>query len=132
MDTANASLWHSVPENYGFDTIIWSPFPTFTGARGAHKRHQEYNYSYHREQHSYQLFRKPRFDTNVSLLLFLRVTPFQPSPIPLLRVHLNGIGNVTIHLIVPKNYEFYTNVGLFRQFFKMIINFRFGERHSSK
>ena len=38
-----------VPENYGFDIII-------------------------SDYYSYQLFQKPRFDTNVGLLLFLRVT----------------------------------------------------------
>ena len=54
--------------------------------------------------------------TNVDLLLFLHVTPFQPSPMLLLRVHLNGIGNVTIHLSVQKNDEFYTNVGRLRLF----------------
>jgi hypothetical protein len=32
-------------------------------------------------------------------------------PISLLRVHLNGIGNITLHLNFPKNYEFCTNVG---------------------
>ena len=54
-----------VPENYGFNTIISDYFnklpfstPTFMGARGAHKRHQGYNYSYQRVQNSYQLFRK--------------------------------------------------------------------------
>ena len=31
--------------------------PTFSDARGAQKQHQEYNYSYHRVQNSYQLFR---------------------------------------------------------------------------
>ena len=35
------------------------PQPTFTGARGEHKWHQGYNYSYHRVQNSYQLLRKP-------------------------------------------------------------------------
>jgi hypothetical protein len=58
----------SVPENYGFDTIDYfyrSPFPTFTGARGAHKRHQGFIYSYHRVQNSYQLFPKPWIDINV-------------------------------------------------------------------
>ena len=57
----------SVPENYGFDTIICDffykgrpfPHPTFTGARGAHKWHHRYDYSLHRIQNSYQLFRKP-------------------------------------------------------------------------
>ena len=34
------------------------PHPIFTGAGGTHKRHQGYNYSYHRVQNSYQLFRK--------------------------------------------------------------------------
>ena len=34
------------------------PHPTFTGARGASKRHQGYNYSYDRAQNSYQLFQK--------------------------------------------------------------------------
>jgi hypothetical protein len=65
------------------------PFPTatFTGARGAHKWHQEYNYSYHRVQYSYQLFQKPRLDTNVGILLSLR-HPFQPLLISLLKVIL--------------------------------------------
>ena len=44
----------SVPENYGFDTIIsvniFTNRPSFMGARGAHKRHHWYNYSYHRVQ----------------------------------------------------------------------------------
>ena len=47
----------SIPENYGFDTIICD------------------YYSYHRDPNSYKLFRKPQFDTNAGLLLFLRVTP---------------------------------------------------------
>ena len=47
---------------------------------------------------------------------FLHVTPFQPSPMSLLRAHLNGIGNVTIHLNVPKDYELHTNVGRLRLF----------------
>ena len=68
----------SVPENYGFDTIICNYFYS------SPKRHQGYNYSYHRAQNSYQLFRKPWFDTNVGLLLFLHVTPSKP----LLRVIL--------------------------------------------
>ena len=54
----------------------------FTGARGAPKWHQEYDYSYHRAQNSYQLFRKPLSST-ISIC-----HPFQPSPIPLLRVVL--------------------------------------------
>jgi hypothetical protein len=70
----------SVPENYGFDTII----------------------------------------TNVGLLLLLHVTPFQPSSMSLLRVHLNGIGNITSHLKVPDNYEFHTNVGRLRLFVQNI------------
>jgi hypothetical protein len=37
--------------------------------------------------------------------------PFQPMHISLLKVHLNGIGNITIHLNLPKNYEFHTNGG---------------------
>ena len=45
---------------------------------------------------------------------------FQPSPIPLLRVHLNGIGNISIHLNVPKNYELHTNVGRLRLFLQNI------------
>ena len=32
------------------------PHPTFTGARGAHKRHHGNNYSYQRVQNSYQLY----------------------------------------------------------------------------
>ena len=79
----------SVSENYGFDTII-----------------SDY-YWYHRYQNSYQLFRKPRFDTNIGLLLFLRF----PFSNPRLRVYLNGIGTITIHLNAPKIYEFHTNVG---------------------
>jgi hypothetical protein len=50
----------SVPENFGFDTIISDC------------------YSYQRDQSSYQLFRKPRFDINFGLLVFLRVTPSNP------------------------------------------------------
>ena len=46
--------------------------------------------------------------------------PFPTLPISLLRVHLNGIGNVTIHLNVPKNYEFRTNVGRLRLFLLII------------
>ena len=61
------------------------PLPPFTGARGARKWHQGFNYSYHRVQNSYQLFQKSGFDTNVGLLIFLDVTPFQPLPILLLR-----------------------------------------------
>ena len=64
--------------------------------------------------------KKSLFDTNVGLLLFLHVTPFQPSPISLLSLHLNVIGNVTIHLNVPKNYEFHTNVGRLRLFLQNI------------
>ena len=49
----------------------------------------------------------------LSYIIFI-CHPFHPSPISLLRVHLNGIGNVTIHLKVPKNYinyiPFHTNV----------------------
>ena len=36
---------------------------TFTGTTGTHKRHRDNNYSYHRVQNSYQLFRKPWLDT---------------------------------------------------------------------
>ena len=92
----------SVPENYGFDAIISN------------------YYSYHRDQNSYQLFRKPQFDTNVGLLLFLLVTPFQPSPITLLRVHLESVGNVTIHLNVPDDCEFHSNVYRLRLFLQNI------------
>ena len=42
---------------------------------------------------------------------FFTCHPFQPSHKSLLWVHLNGIGNISIHLNIPKNYEFYTNVG---------------------
>ena len=45
----------SFPENYGFDIIVSDyfyrssfPTPIFTGAIGAHKRHQGYINSYHR------------------------------------------------------------------------------------
>jgi hypothetical protein len=55
------------------------PPSPFTGARGAHKWQQGYIYSYHRLQNSYQLFRKPCFDTNV-VLLFIHVTPSTPRP----------------------------------------------------
>ena len=48
------------------------------------------------------------------MLTFLHVTPFQPSPISLLRVHLRKVGIVTIHLNVPKNYGFHSNVGRLR------------------
>ena len=54
------------------------PHPTFMGARGAPKRNQRYNYSYHRAQNSYQLFWKPWF--NIILLLFLYITPANPRP----------------------------------------------------
>ena len=60
------------------------PHPTFTGARGAPKRHQGYNYSYHRAQNSYQLFRKPMIQHYSSIISICH--PFQSSPIPLLRV----------------------------------------------
>ena len=67
----HASLWHCVAawmRNNSFpkttvltllSVVIFyiSPFPTLhTGARGVHKRHQGYNYLYHRIQNSYQLF----------------------------------------------------------------------------
>jgi hypothetical protein len=48
------------------------PHHTFKGARGAHKRHQGYNYSYHWVQNSYQLFQKPWFDT---ILLLFYISP---------------------------------------------------------
>ena len=64
--------------------------------------------------------KKSCFDTNVGHLLFLHVTPFQPSPISLLRVCLKGIGNITIHLKVPDNYEFHTNVNRLRIFLQNI------------
>ena len=54
------------------------PHPTFTGARGAPKRHQGYIYSYHWVENSYQLFRKPWIVTNVGLLLILHFTPTNP------------------------------------------------------
>ena len=60
--------------------------------------------------------KKSSLDTNVGLLLFLHVTPFQPSPKLLLRVHLN----VTIHLNVLKNYAFRTDVGHLRLFLENI------------
>jgi hypothetical protein len=34
-------------------------------------------------------------------------------------MYLNGIGNITIHMNVPKNYEFRTNVGRLRLLFYM-------------
>ena len=105
----------SVPENYGFDTIILNIFkdrPSFKGARCAHKRHHGYNYSYHGDQN----LNKSWFDTNVGLPLFLHVTPFQPTSISLISIYLNGIGKVVIILEVPKNYEFHTNVGRLRLF----------------
>ena len=74
------------------------PLPTFTGTRGAHKRHHGYNYSYHRVQNSYQLFWKPWFDITV---LFLHVTPFQPSPISLLRVVIFP----SVLLLILQNYK---------------------------
>ena len=73
--------WMDEKSLYSRKLCFWhlsvSPFPTptFTGVRGAHKQYQRYNYSYHRVQNSYQLFRKPWFDTNVDILLFLHVTP---------------------------------------------------------
>ena len=82
---------------------IFTGRPFFMGARDAHKQHHGNNYSYHRVQNLKKIDSTPMF--------FLHVTPFQPSPISLLRVHLNGIGNVTIHLNVLKNYEFHTKVG---------------------
>ena len=50
--------------------------------------------------------KKSWFDTNVGLLLYLHVNPFQPSPISLLSVHLNGIRNVGIYFNVPKTMNF--------------------------
>ena len=62
------------------------PLPlSFTGARGAHKRHHGNIYSYHRVQNSYQLFKTPWFDTNVVFYYFY-MPPFQPSSISQLRV----------------------------------------------
>jgi hypothetical protein len=58
---------------------------TFRNARVAHKRHQGCIYSYHWVQNSYQLFKKPRFDTNVVCYYFY-IHPFQPSSISLLRL----------------------------------------------
>ena len=55
-----------------------------------------------------------------TILLFLHVAPFQPSPISLLRGHLNSIRNVTIYLNAPKNYEFHTNIGSLQLFLQNI------------
>ena len=52
--------------------------------------------------------KKSWFDTNVGLLLFLHVSPFQPSSISFLRVHLNGIKGAIVHLSVHENYGFGT------------------------
>ena len=66
------------------------------------------------------------FDTTVGLVLFLRHSfPTLAHIIAryiyiFIRVYLNGIRNVTIHLNVPKNYEFHTNVGRLRLFLQNI------------
>ena len=67
----------SVPENYSFESIIGDYFyrhpfttPPFTGATGAHKRHQGNIYSYHRVQNSYQLFKTLWFNTNFVFYYF--------------------------------------------------------------
>ena len=70
----------SVPEIYNFDTIIIDQFyrssfttlPNLMGARGAHKLHQGYIYSYHWVQNLYQLFD--------CLILFLHVSPSNSRP----------------------------------------------------
>ena len=63
------------PENYGFDTIIY--YYLYRCQRCALTA-SGYNYSNHRVQNSYQLFRKPWFNT--ILLLFLQVIPSNPHP----------------------------------------------------
>ena len=52
-------------------------------------------------------------------ILILHGTPFQKI-FTMQRVYLNGIGNATIHLNVPDNYEFHTNVNRLRLFFQNI------------
>ena len=56
----------------------------FSGARD--KRHQGYNYSYHRVQNSYQLFKKNHYLTLMLYSNIFTCHPFQPSSISLLRV----------------------------------------------
>ena len=62
------------------------PPRTFTGARGARKRHHGYVYSYHRVQNSYQLFRKKHDSTLMQSSIIFTCHPFQPTSISLLRV----------------------------------------------
>ena len=72
-------IQHSVLENYGFDTYQWLLFITLrlkfiSDIPKTTMRHQCW-----------------------SSIIFM-CYPFQRTPISLLRVHLNGIGNITIHL----------------------------------
>jgi hypothetical protein len=76
----------SVPKNYGFDTI--------------HITKTKIHISYS-ENHDATLLWSS---------IILTCHSFYPTSISLLRVHLNGIGNITIHLNVQKNYEFHTYV----------------------
>ena len=72
----------------------------FMGARGAHKWHQEYIYSYHRVQKSYQLFEKPLILSSIIFTWY----PFQPLSISLLRLgntfSISPLFNVTFKKIV--------------------------------
>ena len=59
-----------------------------------------------------------RFDTNSGrFFLFLHVKPFPPLHVGMLRMHLNGIRNVTIHLYISRNYGFHINISLLSNFF---------------
>ena len=66
------------------------------GIRGTHKRHQRYNYLYHRVQNSYQLF-PMLMDTHIHI-------PYCPYGNGGLILDLNGIEGV-IHLSFPENYS---------------------------
>jgi hypothetical protein len=108
------------------------PPPTFMGARSLLKRHKGYNYSYHRVQNSYQLFRKSWFDIKVGLLLFVHVTPFQPSLIPLLKVHLNA-SEISLFISASRKTMNFILMSAFKAIFtKQNMYLRFDERHSSK
>ena len=74
------------------------PHPTFTGARGAHKMYHGNNYSYHRVHNSYQAIQKTMI-RNYSNIFTCH--PFQPSPIPLLRVVLFR----SVLLLMLQNYK---------------------------
>ena len=63
------------------------PPTPFTGARGAHKLHQGFIYSYHRVQNSYWLLKKKHDSTLMLFSVIFTCHPFQPSSISLLRVY---------------------------------------------